>query len=219
MVRLVVMAAGEARRMGRDKLALPWQGLSVLGFVLREAMQSIQYLPTELSEKADTQVELVVVARRPPESYLSSAVHEDFYKLNGIWLQALGIQPLAKTIRMGLEDVGASCQGMGFLPGDQVGVRARSLASLMGTFVEQEPDFLVPRAQDVWGSPVFFHRRYIDELRSLDGEEGGKNVLKRYPELWASYQVDKDFFVDLDTPDDYAMHGKRQRGACTSARR
>ena len=42
MVRFVVMAAGQATRMGQDKLVLPWQDTTVLGYVLQTVLEAIE---------------------------------------------------------------------------------------------------------------------------------------------------------------------------------
>lgn len=195
MVRFVVMAAGQATRMGQDKLALPWKESTVLASVLQTVIEGI--------ELQQTNAEVFVVARKPIETYIPTKGIDRFRAFGGIWYQVIGPQPLAKTIHIGLQDLSEEVQVIGFLPGDQVGVSAQSLSAFLKEVLSTQLDFLVPMAGDKAGSPVFFHRRYLSELLALQEEQGGREVLYRYPERWSRVQVDEGFFKDVDTPEDY----------------
>lgn len=195
MVRFVVMAAGQATRMGQDKLALPWKESTVLAYVLQTVIEGI--------ELQQTNAEVFVVARKPIETYIPTKGIDRFRAFGGIWYQTIDPQPLAETIRMGLQDLNEEVQVIGFLPGDQVGVSVQRLSAILQEVIRNDPDFLVPMAGKSAGSPVFFHRRYVPELLALRGEQGGREVLCRYPERWSKVPVGEDFFQDVDTPEDY----------------
>lgn len=195
VIRLVVMAAGQATRMGTDKLALAWQETTVLGYVIQEALQAL----AEFGHES----ELVVVARKPLAAYLLPSAESLFQWMRARWRLLPAPVPQAQTIRTGLEDIGQNIIGIGFLPGDQVGVNRAGLHRLLNHFADTEPDVLIPSAGTVSGSPVFFHRKLIPSLSSLEGEQGGKTVLKNFQGKIGSYQVESDFFTDLDTPEEY----------------
>ncbi|HBW34607.1 NTP transferase domain-containing protein [Desulfosporosinus sp. BICA1-9] len=195
MVRFVVMAAGLATRMGQDKLALPWKEATVLAYVLQTVLEGI--------ELQHTKAEVFVVARQPIERYIPPKGIARFKSFGGIWYQAPGPQPLAETIRMGLQDLNPEVQEVGFLPGDQVGISVQCLSACLQAVFATQPDFLVPMAGEKAGSPVFFHRRYLSELLELKGEQGGREVLYRYPERWSKFPVEEHIFQDVDTPEEY----------------
>lgn len=208
MVRFVVMSAGQATRMGRDKLALPFKQTTVLGYVLQTVFEGIElqkHLPQELTSFPDS-VEIYVVARHPMEKYLTKKTLETFREKGGTWLQVPKAIPLSETLRLGLSNFREEIQLVGFLPGDQVGVTSKSLAGCFSQILRQVPDFLVPTYGNTVGSPVFFHRRYVPELRALQGEQGGRNVLYRYPERWTRYIIEEETFLqDVDTPEEYKI--------------
>lgn len=204
MVRLVIMAAGRAVRMGRDKLALPWQGSTVLGKVIDtslKAMKSLEHL-----SGIKQPVELIVVARQPISTYLPAIVNERFAASGGVWLLLDHPQPLADNIKAALGNITDQIEGIGFLPGDQIGVESEQLAGLIRSFLQEKPDFLVPFAGNTAGSPVLFHAKYLPELQELKGEEGGKIILARYPSNRSIYQVSLGFVADVDTPEDYERY-------------
>ena len=195
MVRFVVMAAGLATRMGQDKLAMPWKNTTVLGYVLQTVLEGI--------ERQDETAEIYVISRQTIESYvLPESIHK-FNMRSGTWIHVPNPIPLSETIRLGLQDLNSEIQGIAFLPGDQVGVTVKGLAACLKQVLQVFPDFLVPVAGDIAGSPVFFHKRYVPELSALQGEQGGRVVLYRYPERWRKYCVEESLFLDVDTPEQY----------------
>lgn len=194
------MAAGLATRMGRDKLALPWKGGTVLGHVVGTVLQVIKMHQGQYSAG---NLELYVIARQPLETYLSEAGAREFLEYGGVWKYSPSPRPLAETIGMGLLDLKDNLQSVAFIPGDQVGVSVQELAECLSEVFRYQPDFLVPMAGNTPGSPVFFHSRYVPELLALQGEQGGKVILNRYPERWLKYHVEESLFFDVDTPEQY----------------
>jgi molybdenum cofactor cytidylyltransferase len=196
------MAAGLATRMGQDKLVLPWKDTTVLGYVLQIVLEAITLQEQRLLVVSPLS-EIYVIARHPIETYLPENRIRMFNSYGGAWIQVPSPKLLAETIRSGLQDLNNTVQWIGFLPGDQVGITVQGLADCLQQLQQNPPDFLVPIVGDKTGSPVFFHRRYVPELLELRGEQGGKEVLYRYPERWWKYPVEDSFFQDVDTPEQY----------------
>lgn len=208
MVRFVVMASGQATRMGQDKLGLPWQDStsSILEYVLKVVDQALN----RIEEAFQIPAEVWVIARKPMREYLKSEEWTNSVKTKSanfvkhIWITVPALRPLSETIRLGLADLPEGMKGICFIPGDQVGLESLKLAELIRFFLENQPDFLVPWVgNDFSGSPVFFHAHYYQELCSLQGEQGGRAILTRYPERWVKYPVPSEFLEDVDTPQDY----------------
>ena len=215
MVRFVVMAAGRATRMGQDKLVMPWKNTTVLGYVLQTVLEAIALYEQRLMvvSSLSAVTEIYVVARHSIEAYLTEERIRMFNSYAGTWIRVPSPKPLAETIRYGLQDLNNEVQWIGFLPGDQVGITAPSLAGCLQQVLQNLPDFLVPIVEDKAVSPVFFHRRYVPELLELRGEQGGREVLYRYPDRWRKYSVEDNFHQDVDTPEQYnALRVKNSKG-------
>jgi len=211
VVRFVVMAAGQATRMGQDKLVMSWLDTTVLGYVLQTVLEAIalQEHGSLVVTPSSVVAEIYVVARHPIEAYLTEEGIRTFKAYGGVWIPVPNPMPLAETIRSGLQDLTAEVQSIGFMPGDQVGITAQSLADCLNQVLQNLPDFLVPIAGGKAVSPVFFHGKYVPELLELQGERGGREVLYRYPERWLKYPVEDGFFQDVDTPEQYhALRGQ-----------
>ncbi|AHF08136.1 nucleotidyltransferase family protein [Desulfitobacterium metallireducens] len=204
MVRFVVMASGQATRMGQDKLALPWRNTTVLGYVLEVIFQTLKGF------SLDIPCEVWVVARKSMRQYMNPAQLSENWgdpdQVKRVWIKEPQPHPLSTTLRLGLDDLSERIQGICFVPGDQVGLEPIQFTQLMERFLENQPDFLIPwveSSEGIKGSPVFFHRRYLEELRSLQGEQGGRVVLHRYPERWQRFAIPAEFLEDVDTIQDY----------------
>ncbi len=60
------------------------------------------------------------------------------------------------------------------------------------------------------GHPVGFARRFLDELAALRGDEGARELLKRYPNLLTLYDVDDPGVLrDIDTRSDLTRRATR----------
>lgn len=199
------MGAGQATRMGQDKLVMPWKDTTVLGYVVQTVLEviTLQEQRSVVKEDVSEVTEIYVVARHPIEAYLAEDFIRMFNSYGGTWIQVPSPEPLAETIRYGLQDLNTEVKCIGFLPGDQVGITPQCLADCLQQVLKVSPDFLVPIAGDKAVSPVFFDKRYVPELLELRGEQGGRDVLYRYPERWWKYPVEERFFQDVDTPEQY----------------
>lgn len=208
MVRFVVMAAGKASRMGEDKLALRWGDTTILGQVLRTVMQTV--LLTEARHSKQTlECEITVVARKPMTEFRLGSLPGFSPETSFQWIHVPSPRPLSHTIHLGLSELPERVQGICFIPGDQVGLEPKVLSELTDYFFENKPDFLMPQAGEITGSPVFFHRRFLPDLLALQGEQGGRTVLEKYRDRWTSYSVGEEFFLDIDTKEDYERSSKQ----------
>lgn len=204
----------------------------MLGCVLETVLAASERL--QEAKAGQSSLELRVVARKSLAAYLHDALQERFQRAQGTWCEDEAPRPLADTIRIGLQELPDEIQGIAFLPGDQVGLRSDTLRRLVETFLQERPEFLVPLVEPlnssnepdpldkpdppdkpgmpgVIGSPVIFHRRYIPELLSLEGEQGGKTVLLRHRSKWTTYPVEAGFFTDVDTPEEYIRLAAHRR--------
>ncbi|HWJ03063.1 MAG TPA: NTP transferase domain-containing protein [Verrucomicrobiae bacterium] len=218
MLRIVVMAAGQSSRMGRDKLALPWGGRTVLAQVLGNILFALARLPKS-GEADKPAVDLIVVASKPPEEYLPANLIARFKEAGGIWWQVSPGGTLAENISVGLVGLTPDISGICFVPGNQVGLRARPLGLLLRRFFASMPDFLVPASEAALGSPAIVHRKYVLELLSLTGDSGVGTVLRRHPERWELFKVDHNFCNVIDTWEDYGRlyQARKLQGAGTLA--
>ncbi len=176
----VVMAAGNARRFGENKLAAQVNGRSLI-------LRTLEAVPAELFET------VAVVTQYPEvmalaERFRFSAVrneHPDY--------------GISHTIALGLAALG-DCGGAMFLVSDQPLLRRESVAAL-ARFWRERPDHLAALAHGgVRGNPCVFPARLFPELLELTEDHGGSSVIRRHEEILRLLEVPEKELADVDTP-------------------
>lgn len=176
----VVMAAGNARRFGDNKLAARLEGRSLI----RRTLEAV-----------------------PPETFDAVAVvtqYEEILKLAGEFgfTPVRNVHPdfgLSRTIALGLDALG-ECDGAMFLVSDQPLLRRESVAAL-ARFWRERPDKLAALAHGgVRGNPCVFPARFFPELLALTEDHGGNTVIRRHEEDLRLLEVPEAELTDVDTP-------------------
>lgn len=176
----VVMAAGNARRFGDNKLAARVGGRSLI----RRALEAV---PPELFDTVAVVTQYPEVMDLAGEFHFSAVrnIHPDF--------------GLSRTIALGLSALG-DCDGAMFLVSDQPLLRRESVAAL-ARFWREQPDKLAALAHGgVRGNPCVFPARFFPELLALTEDHGGSSVIRRHEGDLRLLEVPKAELTDIDTP-------------------
>ncbi|MGN0287234.1 MAG: NTP transferase domain-containing protein [Atopobiaceae bacterium] len=179
----VVMASGEAKRFGRQKLLEPLAGVPVVERTLRAVLE--------------TDFDVVVSSRWEDVRQLAS----------GLGAQAVDPKgPLqSDTVRAGVEALGRRA-GYLFVQGDQPLVRPQSLRDMAEAFGTHPQSVVRLAWQGQVGSPVLFPGGLELALRALRGDVGGGSLLRSLPELQEGAVLveaaDASELMDIDTPHD-----------------
>lgn len=185
----VVMAAGDARRFGENKLAAEFQGKSLI----RRALEAV---PAEKFER------VAVVTQYPEvESLAGEFGFTSVRNAHPDW-------GISYTIRLGLECVG-ECGAVLFQVSDQPMLRRETVAAEVEFFL-QHPDKLVGLAHDgVRGNPCIFPAAFFPELLSLTEDHGGSSVIRRHEEELLLFEAPALELEDADTRQALRDMGKR----------
>ena len=176
----VVMAAGNARRFGDNKLAARLRGRSLI----RRTLEAV-----------------------PPELFAAVAVvtqYEEILELAGEFgfTPVRNVHPdhgISHTIALGLVALG-DCDAACFLVSDQPLLRRESVAAL-ARFWRERPDKLAALAHGgVRGNPCVFPARFFPELLELREDHGGNTVIRRHEEALVLLEVPEEELTDVDTP-------------------
>lgn len=177
----VVMAAGNARRFGDNKLAAGVRGRSLV-------LRALEAVPGE-------EFETVVVVTQYP-GVLELAEQFGFASRRNEhpdW-------GISHTIRLGLDALG-NCGGAMFLVSDQPLLRRESVRALAELWRSQ-PDKIAALAHGgVRGNPCIFPARFFPELRELQEDRGGNTVIRRHEEDLVLLEVPEEELTDVDTPE------------------
>lgn len=175
----VVMAAGNARRFGENKLAARFRGKSLIRRTLEAVPQNVfdaVAVVTQYPEIAELAREFSFTAIRNE--------HPDF--------------GISHTIRLGLTAL-RDCDGVLFLVSDQPLLRRESVAELAKLW-KQQPDKIAALGHGgVRGNPCLFPARFFPELLELREDHGGNTVIRRHEEDLILLEVDSAELYDVDT--------------------
>jgi len=156
-ISAILLAAGESKRMGVDKLMLPWGKGTVLE----------QCLKTLLRSEAN---EVIVVLSEKPRT-LGDLIRELRVKLV---YNAESKKGMSTSIRKGLDALDPGSTGILIALGDQPFLKAKTINALLRAFAPGSGKIIVPTFQGRRGNPVLFDRIYEGELRKLRGDVGGR---------------------------------------------
>lgn len=175
----VVMAAGNARRFGENKLAAELQGRSLI----RRALEAV---PAGEFDR------VVVVTQYPEVMELAEEFH--FAALRNEhpdW-------GISHTISLGLAEL-EDCGGVLFLVSDQPLLKRESVAELAELW-RSHPEKIAALAHNgVRGNPCLFPARFFPELLALEEDHGGNTVIRRHEEDLVLLEVRQEELTDVDT--------------------
>ena len=179
-VGCVVMAAGNARRFGGNKLLAETGGKSLI-------QRSLEAVPR------DCLAAVAVVSQYPEVLSLAEAM--GFAAVEN-HRPELGV---SRTIRLGLSAL-PPCGGVLFQVADQPWLRRETVAALVD-FWRQRPEQIAALGHlGVRGNPCLFPARFFPELLALEGDTGGSAVIRRHPETLMLLEAAEEELRDVDTP-------------------
>jgi molybdenum cofactor cytidylyltransferase len=187
-VAAVVLAAGESRRMGRNKLLLPWGATTVLGQTIANA-------------QASAVAEVMVVVGHESEVVTNAAreIGEPNIVTNLDYAKGM-----LTSVQSALRHLPPTVEAVLVLLGDQPMVAPAVLDALLDAYAASPYGLVAPVFENQRGNPVLIDRRYFNELLALPPEAAPRRLLQRHPDDLLPVAVDSDAVLhDLDRPEDY----------------
>jgi molybdenum cofactor cytidylyltransferase len=186
VIAAVMLAAGLARRMGRQKLLLQLQGKPVVRW-------SVEHIVSH--------VEDVVVVTGPEDTAIRQALEDLPVRF------AVNPRPQdgqGTSIAAGIAALKPWTTAALIALGDQPRMPAAVVPALLDAFRRSGKAIVAPVYQGVHGTPVLFSSEVFGELRALTGDAGARAVVKANPERVEAVAFDLAMPPDVDTPEDYA---------------
>jgi molybdenum cofactor cytidylyltransferase len=191
MISAILLGAGQSKRMGVNKLSLPWRKKTIfqvcLGSLLRSDAAEVVVVVNERVRK--------LVVQRGDEK-LKVVVNPDFKR------------GMSTSIRRGLQALTPESEGILIALGDQPYLRTRTIDALIHAFVPKRGAIVIPTYAGRRGNPVIFDRSYEKELLGLRGDVGARSLLERYPDRILTVRTKSEGVVkDIDLWEDYVQGG------------
>lgn len=185
---LIVLAAGEASRMGRPKQVLPVNGVPLIDYQLSRWRKLFMPPP------------VIVTGAHAREVRAASRIQMVHWVHNHAWEAGLGssIATAIGHVRDAFPLAGACL----LVLLDQVFIGPAHLIKLLQAGSEEPESIIASSFDQSAGPPVLFPRKFWPDLLDLDPRKGAAVLFRKYPDQLFRVPVPSAAF-DLDTPMDY----------------
>ena len=209
LIAAVVIASGYSRRMGQSKLALELGGITFLDRAIAAAAGASRIARCLVVLRPE---DVHLVGHPPPQPSPAGGAGA-FLVVEGAWRVEIvpnehAAEGQSASIRLATERLfgDPDCQAIIFSVVDQPFLTS-SVFDLLCEAAEESPgQILVSTYASQRGSPVLFPRRYFSELLGLEGDVGGREIMRRHPEAVKEIAMpDSEAGRDVDTWEDYLL--------------
>ncbi|MEO1193195.1 MAG: molybdopterin-binding/glycosyltransferase family 2 protein [Pseudomonadota bacterium] len=185
-VAALVLAAGQAKRMGANKLIAQVDGKPLVRHAVEAALAS----------RAEPVILVTGHQREAVEEALEGldllSVHNRAY--------AAG---LSTSMKRGLAALPADCDAAVVLLGDMPRIGPAVIDRLIASFNPLEGRAIcLPTYQGKRGNPVLLGRQFFAEAQTIEGDQGARELLREYGDQVAEVPLDDAaVLLDVDTPE------------------
>lgn len=195
LISTIILAAGESRRMGKPKQLLPLGKTTILEQTIDNYLNSeVHDVVVVLGYRAEEILRLIT--KRPVRVAVNSAYRGG----------------MSTSIVAGLGLISDNAQGIMLALADQPFIDSQTINRLVESFGAGDKSIIVPAYQGRRGHPVIFSIKYKEELLSLKGDIGGREIIYRHPDDVLEVAVNcEGICVDIDTVDTYNLQRSKLR--------
>lgn len=182
----VMLAAGNSRRFGTNKLLYEIDGIPMYLRMLEKLKKIVKQIPES---------ELVVVTQY--EEIVAKAIEMNV----PVFMNPYPERGISLSLQIGLKCV-RDTDACFFTVSDQPWLTEQTIVKLIKIFMAEKKGMACTLTKDGTGNPCIFARKYYRELMELSGDKGGKQLIKKYPEDVAYLRIeDARELQDIDRPE------------------
>lgn len=192
-----MLAAGNSRRFGSNKLLYTVDGVPMYRHILlelekvKDALRS-QGIPCDITVVTQYD-EIAEDARKRGISVLYN-LHPD--------------EGISSSLRIGLRD-NRNTDACLFTVSDQPWLRCETILNLIELFLKEKKGIACVQHEGKTGNPCIFSRKYFEELMELEGDVGGKRVIRKHRDDTSVLDVlDERELVDVDVMGGIMTNGR-----------
>lgn len=199
MICAIILAAGSSRRMGVQKLLLPFGGKTVISHIVDQlpavSIDNVHVVVGYQAERINREL-----SGRPV-----SIVTNTDYKSG-----------MLSSVRCGLQNLPKQCRTVLVALGDQPSITSELISRMLESFSACEKSILVPLYDDRRGHPILFSIVHRDSVLTRYDDVGLRGLLRDYPEdVFELVVSTPSVLSDMDYPADY----QRERATFDKTRR
>jgi molybdenum cofactor cytidylyltransferase len=183
---IIILAAGSSSRMGEPKQLMMYKNKTFLQHIIGEAK--------------DANLEPVICIA----GYQSELIMKNITGMgisivyNENWREGMGSGISAGIKQLLLSDV----ESVILAVSDQPHVSSDLFGKMKALKEQSEKGIVASSYAGTLGTPVLFTKEYFNQLKSLEGNQGAKNIVKLNMDDVCSIEFEKGS-IDIDTKEDY----------------
>lgn len=185
-IAALVLAAGQSRRMGRNKLLEPIDGKPMIAHTV-EAIAASAARPIVVVLGNEAEKVRAALSHLPVE-FVENADYAD---------------GLSTSLRRGIERLPDSADGALVCLGDMPRVKPAQIDRLIAAFNPTEGRaIVVPTWTGKRGNPVLFGAQFFHDMRTVAGDVGARHLIGLHQDEVREVPMEDDaVLIDIDTPD------------------
>ena len=185
-VTAVILAAGEAKRMGRMKQLLPWGDTTVLAQTIHQAQQSLVHDIWLVSGHRAAETEAIAQA-------------ENVYAIRN---RQYASGEMLSSLQTAVAQLPPSTAAVLVMLADQPMIEPETINQLLIAFWQGQGELIAPVYGGKRGNPVLIGHSHFPELLTLPPGDAPRSLLQKHPVHLVPVTSDS-VLRDLDRPEDY----------------
>ena len=182
LISAIIMASGFSRRMGENKLLMKYNNKFLIQYTL------------DTISKCNFEDKVVVTQYEK--------VKEIGENLNfKVVINEHSNKGQSESIKLGIKNCKES-EGYMFFVGDQPLLEGKDIEKLIEVFNEDTSYIVIPQCKGKCGNPVIYPKKYKKDILNLEGDKGGKSIIKSSNKI-KYVNVCEDTLFDIDYIDDF----------------
>ncbi len=177
----VILAAGGSSRLGEPKQLIEWRDHPLIWHAVRAA-EGLDSVTAVIGEQAR---ELRRALKKEPVNIVENVDWE------------VG---QSSSVRIGLEAVAEGAEAVVFLLADMPFVGSELVSAVVQRYRQTLAPLVATWAGGRRANPVLFDRVTFSDLRTLEGDQGGRAIFRRHEREFVEW--DDKVLLDVDTPED-----------------
>lgn len=180
LITAIVMASGFSKRMGLNKLLMKYNDK----FLIEHTLEKIS--------QCDFEEKIIVTQYEEIEKLTDNfkvVINENAHKGQ------------SESIKLGVKS-SEKCDGYMFFVADQPLINQKDIEKLIRVFRENKDFIVIPKYKEKRGNPVIYPSLYKEEILRLEGDKGGKSIIKSSNKI-KYVEVEEDTLFDIDNKDDF----------------
>jgi molybdenum cofactor cytidylyltransferase len=183
----IILAAGSSRRMGTQKMIMPYGKSTILETVIDNVLNS--------------KVDNIVVVLGADQDKIRHTIELKPVEISYNRDHEKG---MLSSVICGIRSLPADAETALIFLGDQPGIPPEIINSVIDAYNEELKGIVIPVHNYRRGHPLLVDLKYRKQLESLDLEEGLRKLRHHFPEDVLELEVDEaGILVDIDTREDY----------------